>query len=1245
MRKLLTAIGLFLFPLIVFSQAQFGEIRGTLTLESAPGQFIKQAVVKILMNGAYIDETTTNENGQYAFNALHPGTYSVIASHSEYRSMEMTGVVVSPDKVTKVDFKMNELVVQGNNNIVVTAFRLPTGMRPVVPLPPSPPVRDMRLIAQLSPLTLVTNNGQMVIGATRPNNSIYLLDGVPLLGQSTLPVDAVDQVDVIHAGVPAMYGDFIGGAVSIRSKGPSRHYYRSVNMITSALFDKYGYHHIEGFFSGPLKIKHKGEELERVTSGFMFSGNVIRQKDPNPSAIGIWKLDDKKLAEIEANPLIYSPGSTGLVPAGENVTFNDMEKVKSRQNSPNTAINLISALTWQPNQDINIRLGMQYNYSNSRNFSFSNSLFNAANNSQSIISNYLGYVTFTHKLVKPDFSDGAKPRMIYNAYYTMRLDYLHRDGVTRDAEHGDNVFRYGHIGKFNTYSEDVYTHHSGGPNSEPKMFVKQNGDTVYIRDYAELQQDRRDTLTTFTRSELNRVRANYTSRFFEFAGNDVNSLNEIRQGLGLVNGDNPGNIYGLWNNVGSVQSAYSKNSIDKYTLFAMAEASILPDKNTLSKMHSLQFGLTFEQRVQRGYSLDANGLWSLMRQLQNTHLSKLDYSNPILVYDQNGVFQDTVRYNRMVNTSEQSHFDRSFRESLISNGQADVYGNAVNEHTLVDVNSYDPSALKLSMLSADELLNNGSSYVNYFGYDHLGNKSKSRVSINDFLNSPGRNISAFTPVYAAMFVQDKFTFNDITMRLGVRVDRYDANQLVLKDPYSLYPVVSAAEVKTLGGNSVTHPATIGDDYSVYVNDVDNPTSIVGYRSSQNNIVSWYNKEGVMVSDPSLLANSTEKGRIAPMLHDSRNQKLSKSSFADYKPQINVMPRIWLSFPISTTSEFFANYDVLVQRPPEGNIANIDDYFFLGQKAGSGQVINNPNLKPVRKTDYQLGFRQVLGRHSLLSLVAAYSEMRDLIQLFRYNYAYPISYTTYENMDFATVKSFRAEYELRELGNLNLTANYILQFADGTGSNSASSAALIAVGQPNLRTLFPLDFDVRHVLKGTLSYRFKEGSKYSGPAWKFPGSKKPFLQNTGASFVYNARSGQPYTANSVVNSLMGEAQRSQIKGSINGDRLPWQFTADMNIDKTFDLRYGEKIDSKRAHLMKVNVYIWIQNVLNAKNISTVYPYTGQPDDDGFMSSARGTQAVEAATNSQSLIDLYTVRAINPGFYAMPRQARVGVKVIF
>ena len=100
----------------------------------------------------------------------------------------------------------------------------------------------------------------------------------------------------------------------------------------------------------------------------------------------------------------------------------------------------------------------------------------------------------------------------------------------------------------------------------------------------------------------------------------------------------------------------------------------------------------------------------------------------------------------------------------------------------------------------------------------------------DEVTGKTRKIAPFQPIYTAGYIQDKFAIEDLIFNVGLRIDRYDANQKVLKDKYLLYP---AYTVDTdLSPNDVisqtNHPSNIGGDYVVYVDDVANPS--VGYRN-------------------------------------------------------------------------------------------------------------------------------------------------------------------------------------------------------------------------------------------------------------------------------------------------------------------------------------------------------------------------------------------------------------------------------
>ena len=360
--------------------------------------------------------------------------------------------------------------------------------------------------------------------------------------------------------------------------------------------------------------------------------------------------------------------------------------------------------------------------------------------------------------------------------------------------------------------------------------------------------------------------------------------------------------------------------------------------------------------------------------------------------------------------------------------------------------------------------------------------------------------------------------------------------------------------------------------------------VVGYRHEDT----WYDKNGIEVADPgvSLAAGNTINGRINPYLLDPSNKKLSSAVFKDYVPQINVMPRIAFSFPISDVAKFFAHYDILTQRPPSFN--RLDPLQYLNLEFNPGGFINNPNLKSEKTIDYELGFDQVLNekKNSAITLSVFYRELRDMIQTSSVYQAYPISYKSFENVDFGTVKGFSIAYDLRRLASgVQLTANYTLQFADGTGSSASDGVNLIADGQPNLRTTHPLDFDQRHTITLNVDYRFGAGKDYIGPHWvKHKGSDKEksvsLLEDVGANVTFRAGSGTPYSkqGNITPAGQFGIQNTTSLDGSINGANLPWSFRADLKVDKDMELTWGGKKEGDEKKHANLNIYLQVLNVL-------------------------------------------------------------------
>lgn len=1254
----------------LYAQSGLGEIRGKV-LDAKTKKPLDFVSITLKLNGVTKASTLTDDDGNFTIKTLQPGLYDLFASYIGYLNQTITGINVTADEIRFVNFSMTKSEEGQTLKEVVVEYKKPLvdpgGVKGETKTSKEIMALGNRNFNSIAGTTLGVdsrNGGAPNFRGARAEGTAYYIDGVRVqAGSIAVPQNAIDQIQVITGGTPAQYGDFIGGAISITTKAPSKNFTRAFEYTTASPFAGYlDYTHINQFqtvISGPIKIANKGRgEQERVVIGFLFSGALTYARDASPPAVDLYKVKDEKLKELKENPLVPGPGGT-LFNAGEFLRKDDLERVRFRQNAQSYSGQINGNIVFQPTDNINIRFGYFGNYSRARAYSHFHSLLNYENNP--ISDNYTGrfYVQFTQTFKKKDddSKEQEKKSTISNAFYTARLSYEISYSESMDAEFKRDLFRYGHIGRFTTYQAPNFQRVVKGFGERPDSFLLDNGQYIYLTNYWR-QTGFRDTALVFEPGPDNKVRGNYSKNVIDYFGSsNIRNINTLRGLNGLINGDNPVGLYSnMWGNVGQlIQNAYGKGMAETYTAYIMSEFSVAPRSNPKAK-HDLQFGMTFEQQFRRSYSIGANGLWQLMRLLQNRQFTGLNDTLPILKFNEFGVFNDTVMFQRRFNDSGYvGSFDYNLRNKLISMGATDALGRPIDKFSFLDINSYDPSIFSLDMFTADELLNNGNSFVSYFGYDHLGNIVRGKPSIDAFLNQKDANgnhvrlLPSYQPNYFAFWAQDKFVFKDLVVRLGVRVERFDANQPVLKDPYSMVPVYTAGEVKSANAANNPNiaalkdqiPSVIGDDYVVYVNrepanQRSSGMSITGFRSGNN----WFDRNGNPISDPQAIARAGNTNRNIPLLVDPDNpQRPTAASFVDYKPDVKVLPRVWFSFPISTTSQFFGTYDILTQRPAN-NIAQIDDYFFLQNRLNN--AIANPNLRMTQVTDYEIGFRQQIGTDAALGIIASYREYRNLIQLFPYIQAWPNTYNTLSNIDFATVKSIGLEYNVRELGNISLNANYQLQFADGTGSNATSSAALIQVGLPSLRTVFPLDFDTRHTFKAVFDYHYKEGKDYNGPRV----NGKNIFENAGFNIIFTAFSGRPYTRNLIPTPdgvQSGVVVRSPIVGTINGANMPPQYNVDLNVDKNFTFKQ-KRIDGG-MNIYRLRTFLWIQNLFNAANVTSVFRYTGSAYNDGFLASPFAQEQIRSATDQQSYIDLYNTRMLNPDRFMMPRITRLGLALYF
>ncbi len=1271
-RKFFLSLVFMLVSILTYSQTALqGKVFDKATSEGLPF-----ATLQITKNNVFISGISTDLDGNYKVN-LDPGTYDIEVSYVGYTTKQLNEVRVLDGKANVVDVPLSEAG-EVLEEIEVVEYVVPLvendnttqGQTITSKEIRQLPTRNINALASTTAgLSSIDEGGTVTVRGSRSNATNYYVDGIRVFGQLP-PESEIDQLQVITGGIGAEYGDVTGGIISITSKGPSNRFSGGIDTETSGFMvgdnyvglDEFGQSLVGLSLSGPILRNKKGQSI----LGYRFSGRYTYQLEPNPLSRPLATARDEVREEIWANPTRRTSAATNsLQPTAEDLRDSDVEYVTRRDNNARRNINLTAKIDARLTDDIDITFtGSLIRNENQFYPSRGWLLLNGQNNPTSINNTYRGIFRFRQRFPSAPVEEGGKPSVIQNLEYTLSGGYELRTSQVEDPRHQDNFFDYGYIGRFdiqqiptvNTIFDSTFVNNDSLPPGFIQFLDTVNNDIGYIGhvDYA-------DILTGYTPGNANPGLAAYNDPLLE--GNEL--LTEVEQYPAFNGGvfDDLTNIWGFHTNANQVYNLYQKTEREIYTANVRISFDLLPGGSEKGR-HAVALGFLYESRINRSYSLNPRALWILGRRIQNNEILGVDFENQtgqILTPD-DGFFINTTFFDDFELNSPQ--FDNSGLagvpqndlviqpntfDALFYNRIREELGLAQND--FVNIDALTPDQLSLDMFAPKEVTDfvqpGGGSIIDFVGYDYLGNKVDNDVTFDDFFSQTeiiGQDtvrrllVEPTRPIYMAGYIQDKFTFKDIIFRLGVRVDRYDANRRVLRDILSLYEIIGADDFYNTVLPGGERPANIGDDYKVYT-DAPGSTVVKAFRDGEQ----WYFADGTAANDP--ISIFGQAGLVTPYYQEQGNpqrrnikslQYDPNTSFEDYEVQWNVMPRLAFSFPISDFANFFAHYDILVQRPTSNTTTTALDYFYFTDQGRT--PANNPNLLPQKTIDYEVGFQQKLSNSSAIKIAAYYREMRDMIQLRQINFTpsdQVANYQTFGNVDFGTVKGFTFQYDLRRTNNVQITANYTLQFAEGTGSNPTTSArALQQLG--NLRTLFPLDFDERHRLNLVIDYRYGSGKRYNGP--RLFGTD--IFANAGVNLQTIFVSGRPYTKTSLPLQLGG----AEIVGTFNGARLPWNNTVNLRVDKNFRL---SKPGAKRR--VGLNVYFRVQNLLDTENVIGVYTATGSPEDSGYLDSPLGQDLLEdferGGQNTQAFLDAYSWALIQPGFFTLPRRMYIGAILDF
>lgn len=323
--------------------------------------------------------------------------------------------------------------------------------------------------------------------------------------------------------------------------------------------------------------------------------------------------------------------------------------------------------------------------------------------------------------------------------------------------------------------------------------------------------------------------------------------------------------------------------------------------------------------------------------------------------------------------------------------------------------------------------------------------------------------------------------------------------------------------------------------------------------------------------------------------DFRQDPLDPNSVVKVKSRQQLSPRIGIAHPISDKTKLHFAYGHFFQNPDYRFMFENKDFKLTVREPVFGQ----PSLDAQRTVAYEVGVTHQFSEAIIMSTTAYYKDISGLIGTHYYP-AYEVpgrysAFTLYINEDYANVKGFEVNLDLRLDQRLSGGLTYTYSVAKGNASTEEEN-----VGVPVKSTqLTYLDFDKTHIFNASATY-------------SIPSDDPSFLSNMDITVLVQASSGFPYTPG-------GRDVGFVVSNSL---RMPSTFSLDAEIGKDFVLQDG----------LILRLFTEIMNLTNQRNVVDVYSDTGDPEVTFVGNLSREYQR-------------------DPSNYGPPRNVRIGASIKF
>ena len=339
-----------------------------------------------------------------------------------------------------------------------------------------------------------------------------------------------------------------------------------------------------------------------------------------------------------------------------------------------------------------------------------------------------------------------------------------------------------------------------------------------------------------------------------------------------------------------------------------------------------------------------------------------------------------------------------------------------------------------------------------------------------------------------------------------------------------------------------------------------------------------------------------------------------SYYVQAKGKSQLSPRFGLSFPISDRGALRLSYGHFFQIPSYSKMYQNPVLEHYNQYSIAGTSIGNPNLKPEKTIQYEIGLQQQLTDDISFETTVYYKDIRDLLGKEILTLSNAATFYRYVNKEFGNSAGITIAFNQGLAGGVvSSRVDYTYMIAKGSASSAEVLRDISVIAGPGkgsynlaIRRINYLDWDQTHTLNASVNIR-------------------P-IQTWNISVIGQLGSGLPFTPYSLDPSI-------ELPGGewYNMGRKPTRWDVDLRVSKSLQF----------AGLNWIAI-LRVFNVFNHLNENHVHSITGRAGPNAYL-----PEVAYKRYHRLEVIGEFTrdEADYNPTWYSRPRLIQFGLQVGF